>query len=99
MKAHWVTLEVELQDTVSQMSELIKFKLHQLGQVESWIVSDASRERQVAWVDAIVLMNSQPNHNLAYLASNGDKTSTPENDAVDDEDDAPTDPSNRDSVS
>ena len=99
MKAHRVTLEVELQDTVSQMLELIEFKLHQLGQVECWIVSDASRERQVACVDAIVSMSSQPNYNLACLASNSDKTSTPGNDCVDDEDDAPTDPSNRDSVS
>jgi hypothetical protein len=60
MEAYWVTLEVELQDTVSQMLEAIESRLWKLGQVECWIASDASPERQLVFVDAIVLLSPNP---------------------------------------
>ena len=58
MTTHFITAEVELQQTPQQLQKEIESRLKQEGQPLRWAVTEVNKEKQTAKVEAIVTKES-----------------------------------------
>ncbi|HEY9768362.1 MAG TPA: hypothetical protein V6C71_07605 [Coleofasciculaceae cyanobacterium] len=54
MTTHFITAEIELQETPLQLQEKIESQLQQKGEPLRWAVTKIDKEKQTATVEAIV---------------------------------------------
>ncbi|MEO0835008.1 MAG: hypothetical protein AAFY16_03240 [Cyanobacteria bacterium J06642_3] len=54
MTTHFITAEIDLQQTPLQLSQKIESKLEQEGQPLRWAVTKINKDQQTATVEAIV---------------------------------------------
>ncbi|MEM7593742.1 MAG: hypothetical protein AAF383_19900 [Cyanobacteria bacterium P01_A01_bin.83] len=54
MTTHFITAEIDLQQTPLQLSQKIESELEQEGQPLRWAVTKINKEKQTATVEAIV---------------------------------------------
>jgi hypothetical protein len=54
MTTHFISAEIDLQDSLTEMQEAITAELQKRGEPLRWAVTDVNVERQVAVVEAIV---------------------------------------------
>lgn len=54
MTTHFITAEINLQESPKQMQQAIEAELAKRGQPLRWAVTDVNVEQQVAYVEAIV---------------------------------------------
>lgn len=55
---HFITAEINLQDTPAQMRQVIEAKLQKHGEPLRWAVTSVDVERQQACVEAIVIVEA-----------------------------------------
>ncbi|MEM8831258.1 MAG: hypothetical protein AAGE96_18145 [Cyanobacteria bacterium P01_G01_bin.19] len=54
MTTHFITAEIDLQETPIKLQQEIESKLEQEGEPLRWAVTEVDKERQTATVEAIV---------------------------------------------
>ena len=54
MTTHFITAEINLQETPVKLTEEIKSKLEQAGEPLRWAVTAIDKEKQTATVEAVV---------------------------------------------
>ncbi len=59
MTTHFITAEIDLQATPSQLHHEIEAELQRRGEPLRWAVTSVDTERQTAQVEAIVTVESQ----------------------------------------
>lgn len=58
MTTHFITAEIDLQETPLQLSQEIETQLKKEGQALRWAVTQIDREKQTATVEAIVIQEN-----------------------------------------
>ncbi|HEY9782580.1 MAG TPA: hypothetical protein V6D09_20860 [Leptolyngbyaceae cyanobacterium] len=58
MKIHFVTTEIDFQETPAQMHSQIEAQLHSIGEPLRWAITYIDRHRQKAIVEAVVTLAS-----------------------------------------
>jgi hypothetical protein len=58
MTTHFITAEIDLQETPAQLHKEIEAELQQHGEALRWAVTDVDVERQKATVEAVVTLES-----------------------------------------
>ena len=58
MITHFITIEIELQKTPSQLLSQIEAELQKQGKLLRWAITSVNSERQLATVEAIVTSES-----------------------------------------
>ncbi len=54
MTTHFITAEINLQETTLQLQQEIEFQLEKEGKPLRWAVTQVNKEKQTATVEAIV---------------------------------------------
>lgn len=57
MKTHFITAEIDLQETPQKMQELIEQELQKQGQPLRWAITSVDTQRQKAQIEAIVTIS------------------------------------------
>jgi hypothetical protein len=57
METHFITAEIDLQETPQKMQELIEQELQKQGQPLRWAITNVDTQRQKAQVEAIVTVS------------------------------------------
>lgn len=57
METHFITAEIDLQETPQEMQELIEQELQKQGQPLRWAITHVDTQRQTAQVEAIVTVS------------------------------------------
>jgi hypothetical protein len=57
METHFITAEIDLQETLQKMQELIEQELQKQGQPLRWAITNVDTQRQTAQVEAIVTVS------------------------------------------
>ena len=58
MNTHFITVEIDLQETPTQMHQVIEAELQKQGEPLRWAVTSVDVERQKACVEAVVTLAS-----------------------------------------
>ena len=58
MTTHFITAEIDLQETPAQLNQEIESKLEQEGEPLRWAVTEVDKDKQTATVEAIVTKES-----------------------------------------
>lgn len=58
MTTHFITAEIDLQETPAEMHQLIEAELQKRGEPLRWAVTSVDVERQKALVEAVVTLES-----------------------------------------
>lgn len=59
MTTHFITAEVDLQETAEELHDAIQAELEKQGEPLRWAVTDVDVERQKAMVEGFVLIEAQ----------------------------------------
>jgi hypothetical protein len=60
MTTHFITAEIDLQETPVQLQQAIEAELQKRGEPLRWAVTSVDSDRQTAQVEAIVTTESDP---------------------------------------
>ena len=55
MTTHFITAEIDLQETPNQLHQAVEAELEKRGEPLRWAVTSVDQERQTAVVEAVVL--------------------------------------------
>jgi hypothetical protein len=58
MTTHFITAEIDLQETPAQLHQAIEAELRLSGEALRWAVTDVDVERQKATIEAVVTLES-----------------------------------------
>ena len=58
MTTHFITAEIDLQETPAQLNQEIESKLEQEGEPLRWAITEVDKDKQTATVEAIVTKES-----------------------------------------
>ncbi len=58
MTIHFITAEIDLQETPAQLHQVIEAELREHGEALRWAVTDVDVERQKATIEAVVTFKS-----------------------------------------
>ncbi|MCA1992509.1 MAG: hypothetical protein LDL41_10815 [Coleofasciculus sp. S288] len=58
MTTHFITAEIDLQETPVQLQQEIEAELQKRGEPLRWAITRVDRDRQIAQVEAIVTVDS-----------------------------------------
>ncbi len=58
MTTHFITAEIDLQETPAKMHQLIEAELQKRGEALRWAVTSVDVERQKALVEAVITLES-----------------------------------------
>ncbi len=64
MTTHFITAEIDLQETPVQLQQEIEAELQKRGEPLRWAITDVDRDRQKAQVEAIVTLESESTASL-----------------------------------
>lgn len=57
MTTHFITAEIDLQETPAQLHQTIEAELQKQGEALRWAVTDINVEQQKATIEAVVTLN------------------------------------------
>lgn len=67
MTTHFITAEIDLQESPVAMQQAIEAELQKRGQPLRWAVTDVDVEQQKAYVDAIVTSDVETSSSVATV--------------------------------
>ena len=59
MTTHFITAEIDLQATPTELQQAIEAELKKLGEPLRWAITSVDEEQQIATVEAVVISESE----------------------------------------